>query len=636
MMKKILFLQLLLLIQNQILPQQLKEFRAVKITNVDSNVLFSDQSIAEAMDYLASIGVNVILPVVWNGAYTQYQSKIMKDLFGVSIHSQFTGRDPLRRLVVEAHRVGIEVYPWFEYGFASWYSGSNSTDGGPILRKFPSWALRTSDGKICNKNGFDWMSAVNPQVQNFISSLVKEVITNYDVDGIEFSDRIPALPVEGGYDSVTVALYKKENNNQNPPSNFRDSNWMRWRADKLNAWLYSVNDLLKSHDKNLFLSSSPSIYPWAYQEYLQDSYSWIRSGKIDHLIPQLYRYSFSEYLFELNSAINNAGANNVSKVFAGILMNIGVGSNAYLISQDYLTKSLQANRDNGVKGEAFFFYEGLRKNNNQLGELLKNSFYKQNALVPDRIVSPWRIPGIVVNEDESNTSKEGAWEKYLMKGFKGSVLRTSELNSRTALSYQFDVPASAYYDIYVYTVSNLPWTQKARYVVHSNSDSLEIVFDQSDMSKNGWQLLGQIYLTEGKSKKVLTLDNKYLESGKFLVADAAMLILNRKLSPNVAVGIKNNDYAKSSIPTEYKLDQNYPNPFNPSTVISYHIPVAGHISLKVYDILGRETATIVDEFKQAGSYSIDFNNSLGLASGVYIYQLKTEGFVQTKKMVLIR
>jgi uncharacterized lipoprotein YddW (UPF0748 family) len=260
LMKKNILL-LFLFISPCVYPQPPKEFRAVKLTNVDSNVMFTDQNIADAMDYLASIGVNVVLPVVWNAAYTQYQSAVMDSIFGVSIHPQFSGRDPLERIVIEAHRVGIEVYPWFEYGFAAWYSGSSTPTGGHIIQKYPQWALRTSDGKICNKNGFDWMSAINPDVQKFINLLVKEVITKYDVDGVEFSDRIPAMPVEGGYDSVTVALYKNEHSGNTPPTNIYDAAWMRWRADKMNQWYGDVRNIIKQKSSKLFVSSSPSIFP---------------------------------------------------------------------------------------------------------------------------------------------------------------------------------------------------------------------------------------------------------------------------------------------------------------------------------------------------------------------------------------
>lgn len=86
---------------------------------------------------------------------------------------------------------------------------------------------------------------------------------------------------------------------------------------------------------------------------------------------------------------------------------------------------------------------------------------------------------------------------------------------------------------------------------------------------------------------------------------------------------------------EFELNQNYPNPFNPSTVISYQLPVSGDVTLKVYDVLGREVATLIDEYREAGYHEVEFN-SAGLASGIYYYQLNTGSFIKTKKMVLLR
>ena len=81
--------------------------------------------------------------------------------------------------------------------------------------------------------------------------------------------------------------------------------------------------------------------------------------------------------------------------------------------------------------------------------------------------------------------------------------------------------------------------------------------------------------------------------------------------------------------------QNYPNPFNPSTVISYQLPVNSHVTFKVYDVVGREVATLVDEQKEAGSYFVQFNASTN-ASGVYFYKLCAGNFVDTKKMLLTK
>ena len=91
----------------------------------------------------------------------------------------------------------------------------------------------------------------------------------------------------------------------------------------------------------------------------------------------------------------------------------------------------------------------------------------------------------------------------------------------------------------------------------------------------------------------------------------------------------------SEIPSLYELYQNYPNPFNPQTRIKFQIPTSNFITLKVYDVLGREVATLVNEVKHPGSYEVTWDAS-GLASGVYFYQLKAGDFVDAKKLVLMR
>lgn len=90
-----------------------------------------------------------------------------------------------------------------------------------------------------------------------------------------------------------------------------------------------------------------------------------------------------------------------------------------------------------------------------------------------------------------------------------------------------------------------------------------------------------------------------------------------------------------SIPDKFELSQNYPNPFNPSTIIRYQLPMAGHISLKVYDVLGNEVATLVNEDKPTGSYKAEFDAS-NLSSGIYFYKIQAENFIETKKMLLLK
>ncbi|HDZ59096.1 MAG TPA: T9SS type A sorting domain-containing protein [Ignavibacteriales bacterium] len=90
---------------------------------------------------------------------------------------------------------------------------------------------------------------------------------------------------------------------------------------------------------------------------------------------------------------------------------------------------------------------------------------------------------------------------------------------------------------------------------------------------------------------------------------------------------------EKTLPGQYFLAQNYPNPFNPSTKIKFGLKDASVVSLKVYDILGNEVATLINEFRDAGDYEVNFN-SVHLSSGIYFYKLTANGFAETRKMIL--
>ena len=92
---------------------------------------------------------------------------------------------------------------------------------------------------------------------------------------------------------------------------------------------------------------------------------------------------------------------------------------------------------------------------------------------------------------------------------------------------------------------------------------------------------------------------------------------------------------RTIIPKEYKLNQNYPNPFNPNTTIKYSIPQQGYVTLKVFDLLGREVSALVNREQPAGNYEVEFDAS-SLTSGVYFYRIQAGQFVESKKMILLK
>jgi hypothetical protein len=125
--------------------------------------------------------------------------------------------------------------------------------------------------------------------------------------------------------------------------------------------------------------------------------------------------------------------------------------------------------------------------------------------------------------------------------------------------------------------------------------------------------------------QALTLDNN-----GYVYAGTANGVWRRPLSEVTSI-----EERPTTPPSNYILSQNYPNPFNPSTKISWQSPVGSQQAIKVFDVLGNEIATLVNEYKPVGRYEVEFN-AANLPSGVYFYQLKTGEFISIKKMILIK
>lgn len=368
------------------------ETRGVWLTTTDSKVLKSRQRIAEAMDFLAHTGFNVVFPVVWNKGVTLYPSQTMRETFGVEIDPGCVGRDPLLEVITEARRVGLKVIPWFEYGFASSYN----LNGGMLLAKRPEWGACDRDGNLLKKNGFEWLNSLDPQVQNFMLNLVLEVVKNYDVDGIQGDDRLPALPSEGGYDRLTVERYH-QHFGQNPPENPKNQQWLEWRANILTDFLARMSQQVKAVNPNLLISIAPNIHDWAFKEYLQDSPKWLQQGIVDTIHPQIYRRDFPTYKSIIDRLLNEQFTSSTkAKMTPGILIKLG----NYLISPEYLVKAIEYNRDRGIAGEVFFFYEGLRENNNALAKVLQNGVYAQSSSFPS--LSDLQNGSVVSSKPSSN------------------------------------------------------------------------------------------------------------------------------------------------------------------------------------------------------------------------------------------
>jgi hypothetical protein len=160
-----------------------------------------------------------------------------------------------------------------------------------------------------------------------------------------------------------------------------------------------------------------------------------------------------------------------------------------------------------------------------------------------------------------------------------------------------------------------------------------------------WNVTADSYLTSltetgGTTSSALTniTDNGYtiyynksLSANSWLGGSTYTLSGGGKLTPATTTAVNES----TTTPAAFALNQNYPNPFNPTTIISYQLPVSGFISLKVYDILGKEVSILTNGYKPAGKYTVTFNAS-GLASGIYIYKLNSGNYSSIKKMMVLK
>lgn len=370
---KTLFLFSILLLISCTTTQKKEPIIGVWVTNIDSEVMFSKEAIEEGVKKLHGYGFNTLYPVVWNDGYTLHPSEVMVGYFGEEFRQDTLFKkkslDPLQVMIGEARKYDMTIIPWFEFGFSSSYN----QEGGHILAAKPEWSGIDVDGNMLRKNGFEWMNAINPEVQDFLTALIMEVVKKYDIDGIQGDDRLPAMPSEGGYSEFTRSLYLAEIGKE-VPQDPKEEAFLNWKSDKLTAYGKTLYDEVKAHDKSLIVSYAPSIYPWSKEEYLQDWPAWIEAGAVDQLIPQAYRWDIEYYKETIDVMMENyrssLGFEKV-EIAPGIIIKAGNRYNDF----SYVKEAVNHNREQGLEGEIYFFYEGLFEQNNNLADSLFKYYY---------------------------------------------------------------------------------------------------------------------------------------------------------------------------------------------------------------------------------------------------------------------
>ncbi|WP_448527710.1 glycoside hydrolase family 10 protein [Parathermosynechococcus lividus] len=343
--------------------QGMAPIRGVWLTANDMPMLRDRPRLEAALNDLQRLNFNTLYPVVWNSGYVSFPSATATHL-GIQpfVLQGVQGYDILRELTEQAHCRNLLVIPWFEFGFMV-------PETSELSIAHPDWLTQGVNGettRLTAAGEVAWLNPLHPEVQSFLTNIVLEVLRQYPVDGIQFDDHL-SLPTEFGYDAYTRRLYEQETKKP-VPANPRDEAWMRWRADKLTAFVKSLRQRVKQEFPYAIFSVSPTTLPTAYQSFLQDWPQWVAQGIPDEVVVQVYRYNLPSFVQQLaQPELLQAQA----KIPTAVGVLTGLRTNPVPIQ--LVDAKVEAAQRSGF-GVSFFFYETLWERAPEPRDLRQNAF----------------------------------------------------------------------------------------------------------------------------------------------------------------------------------------------------------------------------------------------------------------------
>lgn len=314
----------------------------------------SREAMRAELQTMKRAGLNSVYAVALLSGRTLYPSERMARITGQRQLESLGQRDALQELLDEAGPLGIRVVAWLELGFASHYGGSGSTG---LLGHRPEWTALGRDGRPVVKNGFHWMNAFDPEVQQLFIDLSVELLRRYPaLAGVQGDDRLPASPSSAGYHPAVLKAYGWQTGQPLPEE--REPRWLQFRADLLTDFLKRWRAAVKTQRPDAVLSLSPSPYPWGLEEYLQDWPAWMRAGLVDELLPQLYRRTAADYERLLQETLAHVPADQRDRVFPGMLLALGPD---VIPSAELLAQWIASTRAAGLRGEVQFHSIGVAR-----------------------------------------------------------------------------------------------------------------------------------------------------------------------------------------------------------------------------------------------------------------------------------
>ncbi len=642
------------------LPNQ--EVRAVWLTTVynldwpiggELSESYKKNELSNYLIKLKEAGINTIYFQVRTSGDAVYYSELepwSKYFTGKEGRAPDPFWDPLEFAVEEAHKLGMELHAWvnpyramstipgdfsqdkvqvdnevdeslipFQNKYAGAetgkYKGTTDRDTLHVANKHPEWLL-----VLRNSSGARDIAIFDPglqEVRDYVSSVITDIVTRYDVDGVHFDDYFYPYPENGMKLSYNSSL--DDSSFALNPRGFTDKK--AWRRDNIDIFIKQVNDSIKTAKPWVKFGISPfGIYkngiPFgitglnAYEELYIDPLKWAEEGDVDYLMPQLYWKFGGGQDFEKLSKwwAKEVGEKRGRHFYPGTAPyradNSTRGSSA-LFKADEIPRQIQFTRDHDyMGGVSFFRMKNITTHKTQgLVDSLKTNYYRRPAIIPTMDWLDTSVPETPTNISLAIDAEQGnkitlAWDKA-----DDAIL--------PKLKDGNEVDTLRYYAIYRVDSDVAPNPEE---VISNPENRIEITGETSftDIAEPS---------SEGNYYYVVTaVSRNGVESLPSDPIDAGQVVPN-ELQPELA--------------TEYSLEQNYPNPFNPTTNIRFTLGSTGMAKLTVYDVLGREVATLLNEKMTVGRHEINFDAS-SLSSGVYIYKLESNGVNLTKKFTLIK
>lgn len=589
-----------------------EEFRSVWVTTAfaadwpnGDTVQEQQQSLRDIIQRHADMRMNAIVFQVTSRGDTQYNSERMpwsKYLTGTLGGNP--GWDPLQFVIDESKKYGLEVHAWynvFNVGVSADTSAYKTVNPRHIFGSNREWT-HNFDGQI-------WMNPGIPEARAWAVENVKEIVENYDIDAIHFDfARYPAaFPGD-------TQRYQENNNGFVSISDWRRNNVNQFQRDayaavqELKPWVKVGTSPIGHYQTSAWPTGQCPYAPtrpcsWAanlaYFQVFQDAVAWVNEGVNDYIAPQLYWAigppgPHFEYLAQNWRDLTEESGKHVY---------IGIGAYQSNPNGDNVAAELGIQVDtiraNYHAGHIFFRYDyiyGPGGPSNNFQDVAKID-YTQRAFVP---VMDWKDmdvpPAVEITRDMPVAS---VMDNSITLTWDAPEFETA--SGDTKVSYA------------VYRVA-----------AFSEPDPLTAILEPANLLA----LTGETTYTD-------TPENTEGENYYYFVTPYSRNWVEGMPSNIVEFLTPTSINEGAQIASQFKLDQNYPNPFNPSTQIRFTLGEATHASLTVYDMMGRQVATLLDQSMSAGSHSVQFNAS-ELSSGMYVYTLRAGSFTQTNKMMLIK